>query len=316
MKNTLFKIVPLFLLGTISVCSCSMHTSKADKKENIVGFYELETYTSKKESPEEDPYDRKAEEGISAYFTIDMDGYGYYGYKDNNTPARVDAIFATFAHDDEKPELYSSVEIKGTNKTVYAWEKKVGCLAEPPMGFKAEKKKSTLSYTIPWYEYKIYTPSKIQKYQYVSYKKISSETGYEVINQALGTSFSPDRPYEMKYMNSGYYPYRCQAKEGTGIGQKGIYEYAILDMNSFANNKLNIIYSEVANPGQHTVSVDVYVKEVGVSVAFVFNGKEFISNASSFGTVYNEENDIVSESFTYWYSSELTLEEIIAQETV
>ena len=93
----------------------------------------------------------------------------------------MDAIFATFTHDDEKPELYSAVEIKGTNQTVYAWEKKVGCLAEPTMGFKAEKKKSTLSYTIPWFEYTIYNPHKIQKYQYVCYKKISS-----VPVQALG----------------------------------------------------------------------------------------------------------------------------------
>ncbi len=315
MENTLKRIIPLFLLGIISFSGCSMHTSKADKKENIVGLYELETYTSKHESADEEPYDRKAEEGIVAYFTIDMDGYGYYGYKDNNTPARVDAVFSTFTPDIDNPELYSAIELVGTNQTVYAWEKKVGCLDEPPMGFKADKNKTTLSYTIPWFEYTIYNPHKIQKYQYVCYKKISNETGYEPINRLLGTSYSPDKSYEMKYMNGGYYPYRCQAKEGTGIGQKGIYEYALLDMNSFENNKLNIIYSEAENPGQKIMSVDVSIKEAGRSVSFIFNGKEFISNASSFSTVFDEESDIQSESFTFWYSADLTLDEVIAQET-
>ena len=81
-----------------------------------------------------------------------------------------------------------------------------------------DNKKATLSYTIFGQEYTIYNPPKIQKYQYVCYKKISDETGYDAINRLLGTSFKPDRPYEMKYMVKGYYPYRCEAKEGTGIG--------------------------------------------------------------------------------------------------
>lgn len=314
MKNTFYKIFPIALTGIISLCGCSVHTSKADTKENIVGLYELKTYLAKRESSDEEPYDRKAEEGIIAYFTIDMNGYGYYGYKDNDTPARVDSVFSTFIHDTDNPELYDSIELKGTNQTVYAWEKKVGCLAEPPMGFKRDKNESTLSYTIPWFEYTIYKPAKIQKYQNVVYKKVSGETGYEAINRLLGTSFIPDKPYEMKYMIPGYYVYRCDAKEESGIGPKNIYDYAILDMSHFENNKLNIIYSETANPEQKTVSVDVSVKEIGKSVSFSFNDKEFISSASSFATEFNEENDIKSESFSYYYSGEMTLDEVIALE--
>ena len=292
----------------------SVYTSKPDTKENIIGLYELQTYSSKHEASDEETYDRKAEEGITAYFTIDMDGYGYYGYKDNNTPARVDAVFSTFVEDDENPELYKAISMKGTNQTVFMWDKKVGCLDEPTMGFRGGNEK-TLSYTIPWYEHTIYNPPKIQKYQYVCYKKISDDTGYEAINKLLGTSYTPDRPYEMKYMNGGYYPYRCSSKEGSGIPQKGIYEYAFLNMNNIKNNKLEIIYSELANPGQKTTEVTFAVKEKGLNVSFMFNNKVFISNASSFGTVYSEESDITSESFTYWYSAELSLEEVIAQET-
>lgn len=316
MKKIVKYSLPLLLLASITASGCSSYTSKADTKENIVGLYELEIYQSKKESPEEDPYDRKAEEGIFAYFTVDMDGYGYYGYKDNKTSAWIKPVFSKFVVDDDKPELFKAIELNGSSETVYMWDKKVGCLDEPTMGFRAEKKKSTLSYTISWHEYTIYKPHKIQKYQYVCYKKLSDETGYASINKLLGTSYTPDKPYEMRNMTKGYYPYRCQSKEGSGIGSKGIYEYALLDLNSFKDNKMNVIYSEAANPGQKTKEVTISVKEKGVSVAFTFNDKEFVSNGSSFSTAFSEESDIQQESFTRWYSDELTLEEVIAQEIV
>ena len=118
----------------------------------------------------------------------------------------------------------------------------------------------------------------------------------------------------MKYMNRGYFPYRCQAKEGSGIGSKGAYEYALLDMNSMTNNKLRIIYSETANPGQKSVEVDVSVKEAGRSVRFTFNDKEFVSNGYGFDTAFNEELDIKQEGFTSFYSAEATLDEVIALE--
>ena len=113
MKKTLIKIIPL-LLGTTLVVGCSStYSSKSDKKENFVGLYELDVYKSKRESSEEEPYDRKTEEGITAYFTIDLDGYGYYGYKDNANPARVDQVFWTFVEDEEQPgsSIYFFIDI-------------------------------------------------------------------------------------------------------------------------------------------------------------------------------------------------------------
>lgn len=314
MKKTLIRIIPLLLGAAISVSCSSMYTSKPDKKENIVGLYELDVYKSKKESSEEEPYDRKAEEGIVAYFTIDLDGYGYYGYKDNITEARVDQVFSTFIEDDDEPGLYKAISMVGTSKTVYNWEKKVGCLAEPTMGFNRSGDIATLSYTIPWYEYTIYNPHKIQKYQYVSYKKISDETGYEAINNLLGTSFVPTKPYEMKEMRAGYYPYRCSTKEEAHIGPKGIYEYALLDMNNISGNKLNIIYSEVSDPGQKTTQVEFDVEVKGKSVSFKFHDRWFISSIAGFSTDFLEDADISSESFTSWYQPELSLEEVIELE--
>ena len=76
--KTLKKIIPFILLAsTATMSGCSMYSSKADTLENIVGFYELEIWKGKHEASDEDPYDRKAEEGTVAYFTIDKDGYAY-----------------------------------------------------------------------------------------------------------------------------------------------------------------------------------------------------------------------------------------------
>ena len=331
MKN-LRKIIPLTLLGisALAATGCSMYSSKADTKENMIGLYELDIYQSKRESADEDPYDRKAEEGIVAYFTLDENGYGYYGYKDNETAPRVDSVFSTFVVDDDEPELFKAIEMKGTNETVYAWEKKVGCLAEPTMGFRRQEVKtgngifkktemvSTFSYTIPWHEYNWYTPHKIQKYQYVSYKKISNDTGYQKINELLGTSYTPDKPYEMKSMYPGYYPYRANLKESDMSGYVPLYEYCFLDMNSYANGKLDIIYSLKEQSGQTRIKVDVSVNEMGKNVAFTFNDKKFVSSAAAFESGLEDHIDdpyINSESFIRWYSDDATLEEVIAQET-
>ena len=85
-------------------------------------------------------------------------------------------------------------------------------------------------------------------------------------------------------------------------------------MNNISNNRLNIIYSETSDPGQKTTQVEFAVKEKGRSVAFRFRDREFVSTIASFSTAFFEDSDIQSESFTCWYASELTLEEVIAYE--
>lgn len=335
MTKTLKKIIPLLVLtGTTLMPGCSMYSSKADTLENIVGFYELDVWSARREVDDEETYDRKAEEGTVAYFTIDKDGYAYYGFKDNNTDAWVKPAFATFKKDDDEPELFKAVSIKGKVDTVYAWEKKVGCLDEPIMGFKrqeivveersfpfADKKEmvSTLSYTIPWHSYNIYNPPKVQKYQYVSYKRISDATGYSVINDKLGTNYSPKFPYEMEGMH-GRLVYRCQYNEGQNGSTKGPYEYAILDLDSYANGKIKLYYSLAANPGQQVEDIEVTVHEKGKSVKATIFGRTFYSNGLGFETSqtsgeYSETDAINWESFSHFtYNYDATLEDLIAQE--
>ena len=320
------------LLGATSLTTgCSMYQSKAAEKELFVGTYELDVYKARHEmNAEEEPYDRKADEGIKAYFSIDIDGEGYYGYKDNKTDPWIDSVFSRYIADDEKPELFKAIKMSNgvVDNDVYEWDWKVGCLDEPTMGFQYKEVKKegiagvfgkktmeyTLSYTIPQRHNNVM--NKDIKYQYVSYKKISDETGLAPINKALGTSIKVDKPYELKRA-SGYYVYRCDAKEGTGIGSKNVYEYAILDMTSYTTGgKARVIYSLAANPEQKTEEVTFTMGTKGSSMNATILGSEFHSESLglTFTTVFDETKDIKSESYTHYYGDS-TLEEIIAQET-
>ncbi len=331
MKKTLRKIIPFMLLAATSLTTgCSMYSSKADTLENIVGFYELEIWSGKHEATDEETYDRKAEEGTVAYFTIDKNGYAYYGFKDNETEAWVKPAFAHYTADDDNPELYKAVTIEGKVDTVYAWEKHVGCMDESPMGFKREEVKkgngpfakkemvSTLSYTIPWHEYTWYNPHKIQKYQYVQYRRISDATGYAVINEKLGTNYQQKLPYELEGMQ-GRLVYRCQYKDGQTGSQKGLYEYAVIDLDTYANGKVKLYYSLATNPGQQIIDVDLSINEAGRSMKGTIFGRTFYSNGVGFETKFNEEyteeETINWESFSHSsYTFEASLDEVIAGE--
>ena len=340
MKKTLKKIIPMVLLfGTTTMSGCSMYSSKADKKENFVGFYELDIYQSKHEASDEETYDRKAEEGISAYFTLDIDGYGYYGYKSNTEEAWVKPVYSHYVSDDEKEGLYKAISLGANLRKTWAWDKKVGDLDEPTMGFKRQeiktgdglfKKKemvSTLSYTIPWHEYTWYKPHKIQKYQYVCYKKISDSTNYQQINEKLGTNFVPNKPMEMAATN-GFYIYSFSLKEGVNPDTfEKPYEYVILDSNSYSNGQFTMYYSETANPGKKSQKVQTSIVIPGSSYSVEALGRTFvgsISNANEYtcitylntdSSLYTEEDNYSFEQFAPYNGEATTIDELITELT-
>ena len=327
--KTLRKIIPFLLLGA-SACTttgCSIHHSKAAEKSKIVGTYELTEYKGEKTFKAEEKYDRKAEEGIVAYFSIDIDGYCYYGYKDNQTAAWVKQGFATFNPDSKEEDKYESVKITDGVSNVMDYNKKVGCMDESPMGFYFTEKKRdgvagffgkkdeicTLSYTDPAWEKPI-SHTKVY-YQYVCYTKISSETGLAKINSLMGTSVSFVKPYEIKQA-SGYYVYRCESINDSGIGPRNMYEYAILDMDSYSNGKAKVYYSTVENPEQHVVDATFSMGTKGYSMNASILGSNFQSSSLgvSFNTETKEGGPIIRESFTKYYGEGLTLNEIIDKE--
>ena len=287
--KTLRKIIPIMLL-TGALSSCSTYNAKPGKLKNLVGTYELSVYEMKHEdSEEQERYDRKKEIGAVAYFSVDEEGYGYYAYKDEKTPARVDQVFSRFFYDKDNPELIEKIEQTDGVTDVKADKQVVGCLDESPMGFRDELFKKTLGYTLLG-GHMIGQPDAKIHWQHVVYKRVSK---------------------------GGYLVYRCQPKEGSEIGIKNGYEYAILDMKNFANNKAKIYYSLKENPGQQEVEVEFSVKEKALSTKATIFGSEFHSEGLglSFSTDWDGEKEITWESFSRAdYPSDITLAELISAE--
>ena len=324
----LTKLIPLIVL-TGCMTSCTSYSSKPGKIENLIGTYELITYKMKHEveNPEteneaDNEYDKKAEIGAVAYFSIDKDGYGYYGYKDSSTAARVDSVFTTFTYDDEKPSLVKAITMKDGVTHKYDYAKAPGCLDEPTMGFKCELLKKTLNYTVHSGHMLFDKNTKIP-YRYVEYKRISKEASLAKVNSLLGTNVSFTKPYEMKAM-TGYAVYRCLPKDGS-IGNKGIYEYAILNLDSYNNGQLDLVYSLKETPGLQTMKLNVSVFEKGKTMQLEFENKTFYSVANadklSLGNFdsrydeYDESDPYYSESFSLYYGTDATIESIIQEET-
>lgn len=321
--KTLRKIIPLLVLAG-SMTACTSYTSKPGKMEHLVGTYELSVYKMKRTIDEEsEDYDRKAEIGAVAYFSIDSDGYGYYGYKDNETEARLASMFATFTYDEEKPELVKAIDINDGVTHKYEDEKRVGCLDEPDMGFHDGLLKKTLSYTIHS-GHMLFQKDRLIPYQYVEYKKISNDTGVDKINALMGTSYSFSRPFEMKALQ-GCLVYRCNVYDGSEVPNdgKGIYEYAVLDTNSYENGNFKVYYSLKSNPGQQIALAPAAIDVKGHSFTVDFFGRKFhCGSGEGLGTTlntnysdYEEGETINSESFTTWWSYDLSLEDTIAQES-
>ena len=313
--KTLRKIIPIMLL-TGALSSCSTYNAKPGKLKNLVGTYELSVYEMKHEdSEEQERYDRKKEIGAVAYFSVDEEGYGYYAYKDEKTPARVDQVFSRFFYDKDNPELIEKIEQTDGVTDVKADKQVVGCLDESPMGFRDELFKKTLGYTLLG-GHMIGQPDAKIHWQHVVYKRVSKEASLDKVNQLMGTEAKFQYPFELKSAG-GYLVYRCQPKEGSEIGIKNGYEYAILDMKNFANNKAKIYYSLKENPGQQEVEVEFSVKEKALSTKATIFGSEFHSEGLglSFSTDWDGEKEITWESFSRAdYPSDITLAELISAE--
>lgn len=323
MKKALRKIIPLLIFsGTMT--ACTYYSVKPGPLENLVGTYELVKYEMKHNQDDEDTYDRKAEIGAVAYFSIAEDGYSYYVYKDNNTAPKFSTMFGTFEYnsdEDEHPEYVRSVSIKDGVTHLYEDQKYVGCFDEPSMGFRNDALKKTLHYNLSGHM--LFQKDRIIPYQYVQYKRVSKEASLAKVNELMGTNFVVERPFECKALK-GYLVYRCNVNSGELPNDgKGLYQYAVLDANSYVDGKYTIHYSLKSDPRPQTIDVPITIETKGYSFSTEFAGSKFYgergsdSLAQSLSTKfdeYPEGSEINSESFRKYYSDELTLEEVIANE--
>ena len=323
------RLIPLIAL-TSFIAGCTSYSSKPGKLEDLVGTYKLITYKMRHEdqvqegeSPSDYDYDKQKEIGAEAYFSIDKEGYGFYAYKDNSTPARVDSVFTSFNYDSDKPNLIRSIKMTDGVTHKYEDQKAVGCLDEPTMGFKDELLKKSLNYTIHA-GHMIGQKDRKIPYRFVEYKRVSKDASLARVNKLMGTSATFTGPYEMKAM-SGYAVYRCSPRN-IEIDNKGLYEYAILDLNSYVSGQINLIYSLKENPGKQITKVDISVAEKGKSMKVEAFDRTFYSITSdatklSVGNFevrfdeYKEVDPYFSESFTLYYGAEATIDQVIEQET-
>ena len=335
MKKTLKTIVPLLMI-TVSLSSCTYGSVKPGPKENVVGTYELIKYEMNKvdengvELTKEDGsyirYDRKAEIGAVVYFSIADDGYSFYAYKDNSTSAKVTQMFTTFTlngENEEHPEYVRSISMTDGVTHKYEDEKYVGCLAEPTMMFRDDLLKKILHYNLSGHMF--LQPERKIPYQYVEYKRVSTEASLEKVNSLMGTNVSFTRPYELKLMTK-YMVYHCSKNGDAEESKFGLYDYAFLDMDSYSNGNVKFYYKlKTAESGTST-NVPVTVTFAGRACSFSILGRTF--NAGSEYSVYNplpraieadynsynlETDKYVSENFQPYNGEANTIDAMISE---
>ena len=331
MKTTIKKLIPLLVMaGTLA--GCSMYSYKPGPVEDLVGLYELEMIKKKHNVDDKDTYDYMSEIGAKAYFTINKDGYGYYGYKDNKTKAHVDQVFSIFGYNgdeedykEDHPEYVKSVTLTDGLKDIAKKDSEVGCLSEPILGFHDNALKKYLEYTIPYYKGSI-NKKYIQYYQYVQYKKIGNETSLKKINSLMGTSAKFTRPYEMKAMTR-FMVYSCRHNSDfvEEVNPYGYFDYAFLDIDSYKNGYIKFYFREVGESVDQIANVKVTIKEKGHSVSVHALGKEFINEKSGSKLLtknlpaqytYDLTNDhYLDESFGIYQGNASTVSELITELT-
>ena len=328
MKTTIKKIIPLLVI-TGTLMGCSMHSYKPGPVEDLVGLYELEMVKKKHNVDDKDTYDYMGEIKAKAYFTINKDGYGYYGYKDKNTAARVTQVFSHFeldADNEKHPEYVKGVLMNDGVTHKMGYEKETGCLDEPQLGFHDTALKKYLEYTIPYYTWSIGKYTYKQYYQYVQYKKIGNDTSLKKINQLMGTNVQFVRPFEMKAMTS-FMIYGCSenSEKGAPYSKYGHYDYLFLDVDSYKNGYINMYSREKESSEDNITKVKVDVLDKGYSVAVKALGKDFINYPSGKLTAYLNvshdyqydlvNDDYINEYFGIYSGAATTPAELITELT-
>lgn len=334
MKHVFKKILPLFAVIPM-VVGCSSYHSDASEKSEMVGTYKLKTIT-KNHNKTEDPYDYKAEIGAEAYFTLDEKGYVYYAYKDNTHPLTMQRAFAKYVKDLDNENLYKAIEMTGVDESgqgihKFEWEKEVGCMDEPTMGFRNTTRKSGFlnlkktiergfQYTIHYSESKWTNSYHEINYQYVYYEKISDQSTLGYLNNTVGTNYSFKKQFELQNCE-GYYAFSTTISDENHY-DNDVFEYAILDMEAVSNGNIPLYYSLKSEPGMKTgfatfrteesesqfnkviISVLGVEYECNNSVS-IFN--RFIRSVPVEGTDYYRE-----EAFSHIADASLTIEQVIS----
>ena len=226
-KFLLLATLSLFvILSAVVLSAC--YVSNPATLDNVVGTYELDTYTRTPKADGETTYDSInmiEKYGIKAYLVLKENGRGYYVYKDNETPLYAKEIIVTYKYDSD--ELVESIYYNaGVSDKGDGYPGK----GEEDLGVNFKKKRKRLAYNFP--AIKIGAIDR-QFSQTVHYEKVSDKTDLSYVKGKLGNVSVA--PYEVQNLTG------VHVFDGTYSDDKE-YLYYIIDMN--VTDKKATVYSK------------------------------------------------------------------------
>lgn len=179
MKRNIKHIMCAVLVALMCFTLTSCYVSHPAKMAKLVGTYAIKTFTRKdaNASSDTDPTDLIKENGVVAYLVVADNGYGYYVYKDNETPLTVNRVTITYAYDEE--DLSKVKTITYTDGLPHTGDKYPGSGSELlGLNFRLFTKELNYSHGTAFK----------QKYsQSVVYKKVNNATDLSFVQKKLGS---------------------------------------------------------------------------------------------------------------------------------
>ena len=179
MKRTIKATLCAVLLALMCFTLTSCYVSHPTAMRNLTGTYELTKFTRKAKDAdsEADPDDYIAQKGIVAYLVITGEDYGYYVYKDNETPVTVKQVKILYEYDSEDISKVKSITY---NDGVYENGTKYPGAGSELLGVNFRLFKRELNYS-----FQAVLGNKFA--QSVIYKKANKATDLKYVEKKLGS---------------------------------------------------------------------------------------------------------------------------------
>lgn len=149
-------LVACFVFSALFVTGC--YSVKSGKMKQIIGTYELTTYSTDK--------DELTENAIICTIELREDGTGTYTYQDNDTPRKEGVIVCRYEQDSEDASKYSYVHIKFGDDT-----------EEHTFGINV--KKENINFNKPVYKGSILNGTlEVDYYKKVEFTRVEEDTSF------------------------------------------------------------------------------------------------------------------------------------------
>ena len=236
MKKLLALTIVCISLAAVVLSGC--YVTKAARKRDMLGIYELTTYT----------YDGKnllEEDKIVNYLVIPESGYGYYVYKEGDFDYIVQEMTVNFIPDETEPNKYSYIEYRLS-----------GDSENTKLGYvRGNLNANRIRYR--WINNQL-----THYYVYTSFNRITKKTQLSYLEDKIG-KLPPALSYNTALFD-GVYSYQFEEFGGSSMsndipeGYENPYVYWYVDLE-LSKNKATSYYmlkeDEVAVVKEHSISL-------------------------------------------------------------